>query len=40
MSHPQGELLRQDVAAGAVGLRSTRLRIFHYHPTRQACQHV
>lgn len=40
MTHPEGKLLSQDVAAGAVRLRSTRLCIFHYHPTRQACRHM
>lgn len=40
MTHPKGKLLSQDIAAGAVRLRSARLCIFHYHSTRQACQHM
>ena len=40
MTHPVGKLLSQDVAAGAVRLRSARLRVFNYHPTRQAWKHM
>lgn len=39
-THPLGKLLCQDIAASAVRLCSARLGIFHYHSTREACQHI
>lgn len=39
-TYPNGKLLSQNIAAGAVRLRPASLRIFHDHSTGQACRHV
>lgn len=39
MTHPEGKLLSQHIAASAVRLCSARFCILHDHPARQACKH-